>query len=217
MPAHETLTPSPVGRARAVLAELSPPLVTVYASLFAAGLAVGGVSYLRRSPIREAHHAGTAAWPAHLALLVLAVLLLVVARVRRRRALAKDASGRRDGPDLRPEAGRPVQPNGGAPTAGLLLLAPLGKPAAGRIRRSCAAGRRSPGGLARLVAAAVVGLVFAYCVARAGAQVLGGLDPNFTVNAWGGPTYLGAMACHYLDCALICAASAWLASRILLR
>ena len=54
-------------------------------------------------------------------------------------------------------------------------------------------------------------------VARAGARVLGGLDPNFTVNAWGGPTYLGAMTCHYLDCALICAASAWLASRILLR
>jgi hypothetical protein len=38
--------------------------------------------------------------------------------------------------------------------------------------------------------------VFLYFFARAGEQVIGGLDPNSTVNAWGGPAYLGAMACH---------------------
>jgi hypothetical protein len=32
-----------------------------------------------------------------------------------------------------------------------------------------------------------------------GQQVIGGLDPNFTVTAWGGPSYLGAMLAHYLD------------------
>ena len=51
---------------------------------------------------------------------------------------------------------------------------------------------------------------------RVGEQVTGGLDPNFTVNAWGGPTYLGAMACHYLDGGLIIAACAWLLDWILL-
>jgi hypothetical protein len=37
-----------------------------------------------------------------------------------------------------------------------------------------------------------------------------------TVGAWGGPTYLGAMACHYLDCFLLVAAAAWALDRILL-
>jgi len=59
--------------------------------------------------------------------------------------------------------------------------------------------------------------VIAYSFWRAGVQVTGGLDPNFTVNAWGGPTYLGAMACHYLDGALIIAVSGWLLSRIMFR
>ena len=53
------------------------------------------------------------------------------------------------------------------------------------------------------------------CASRIGEQVTGGLDPNFTVNAWGGPTYLGAMACHYLDAALMIAVSAWLLNMIL--
>jgi hypothetical protein len=58
--------------------------------------------------------------------------------------------------------------------------------------------------------------VMGYSFWRAGEQVTGGLDPNFTVNAWGGPTYLGAMACHYLDAGLMIAVSAWLLDKILL-
>jgi hypothetical protein len=42
-----------------------------------------------------------------------------------------------------------------------------------------------------------------------------GLDPNFTVNAWGGPGYACAMACHYLDLFLLAAGAAWLMDRIL--
>lgn len=41
-----------------------------------------------------------------------------------------------------------------------------------------------------------------YLVWRMGQQVLGGLDPAFTANAWGGPGYAGAFYCHYLDCLL---------------
>ncbi len=52
-----------------------------------------------------------------------------------------------------------------------------------------------------LLAAPLLGLLV-FAAFRAGVQVLAGLDPNFTVNAWGGPTYLGAMACHYLDLAV---------------
>jgi hypothetical protein len=51
--------------------------------------------------------------------------------------------------------------------------------------------------------------MFGYGLWRTGEQVTGGLDPNFTVNAWGGPGYLGAMFCHYLDGGLIMVACAW--------
>jgi hypothetical protein len=40
--------------------------------------------------------------------------------------------------------------------------------------------------------------------------------PNGTVNAWGGPTYLGAIAFHYLDGILLIAAAGWLLDLILL-
>ncbi|MGZ9828894.1 hypothetical protein ACXYTP_18460 [Tsukamurella ocularis] len=55
---------------------------------------------------------------------------------------------------------------------------------------------------ARLALAAPLLGLLVFAAFRAGVQVLAGLDPNFTVNAWGGPTYLGAMACHYLDLAV---------------
>jgi hypothetical protein len=44
----------------------------------------------------------------------------------------------------------------------------------------------------------------------------GRLDPNQIVNAWGGPTYIGAMAAHYLDAGLVIAAAACVLNWILL-
>ena len=41
-------------------------------------------------------------------------------------------------------------------------------------------------------------------------------DPNATVNAWGGPTYLGALLAHYLDNIVSFYAAAFLLSRLLL-
>lgn len=102
----------------------------------------------------------------------------------------------------RRRAGQP----GGRP----LLLAPLGTAAAARLKATL-----RQASWRTVVALPLVGLI-AYNLWRAGEQVTAGLDPNFTVNAWGGPTYLGAMACHYLDCALLTAACAWLLSKILL-
>jgi hypothetical protein len=92
----------------------------------------------------------------------------------------------------------------------LLLLAPLGRSAAARLTTTIR--QLSWRSAAALPPLATIG----YCCWRIGEQVTGGLDPNFTVNAWGGPTYLGAMACHYLDCALIIGISAWLLDVILL-
>jgi hypothetical protein len=92
----------------------------------------------------------------------------------------------------------------------LLLLAPLGRNAASRLMETMR--ELSWRSAATLPPLALIG----YSFWRAGEQVTAGLDPNFTVNAWGGPTYLGAMACHYLDAALMIAVSAWLLNKILL-
>jgi len=92
----------------------------------------------------------------------------------------------------------------------LLLLAPLGRSAASRLMATM---RQVPW---RFAAALPPLAMLGYSFWRAGEQVTAGLDPNFTVNAWGGPTYLGAMACHYLDAALMIAVGAWLLDKILL-
>ncbi|WP_148281404.1 hypothetical protein [Tsukamurella sp. 1534] len=60
----------------------------------------------------------------------------------------------------------------------------------------------TPSTFLRGIAAALLGFVLLYSVWRGGAQITGALDPRWTVNAWGGPGYLGALYCHYLDLAL---------------
>jgi hypothetical protein len=171
---------------------LSRPLILLAAALFAAGVGTGTVTYLHRSPVREQHLAGTAAWGQQAAVAALAVLTLAVAYWRSRR------SGRR-----------------------IWLLRPLGRPAASRVARLTrdALGARDrgprPAALGRAVLALPLAALFGYGFWRAGFQVTNGLDPNATANAWGGPTYAGALACHYLDLVVIMAALAWLLDRVL--
>lgn len=97
-----------------------------------------------------------------------------------------------------------------------LLLAPLGTRAAQRITRTASAARRHPTAALRLLISLLPLAVLAYSCWRVGEQLLGGLDPNFTVNAWGGPGYFGAMACHYLDAVLMMAAASGLLHLLLL-
>lgn len=91
-----------------------------------------------------------------------------------------------------------------------LLLTPLGISAAHRLGLTS---RTAP---VRALAVAPLIALLVYNAWRAAEQVLGGFDPHFTVDAWGGPTYLGAMYCHYLDLGLISATAALLIDRILL-
>ncbi|WP_218021227.1 hypothetical protein [Nocardia crassostreae] len=103
-----------------------------------------------------------------------------------------------------------------APSPTRLLLAPLGAPAAKRLAHTALSIFRHPTALLRSLLAIPFLALLAYCPWRIGLQILAGLDPNFTVNAWGGPTYFGAMACHYLDGALLAAAAAAVLHRVLL-
>jgi hypothetical protein len=91
----------------------------------------------------------------------------------------------------------------------LLLLAPIGTSAMARLAATMREGSW------RTLAVLLPLAMFAYGWWRTGEQVIGGLDPNFTANAWGGPSYLGAMFCHYLDGGLIIAACAWLLNWIM--
>ncbi|GAA3394078.1 hypothetical protein [Cryptosporangium minutisporangium] len=85
-----------------------------------------------------------------------------------------------------------------SPLGWRVILAPVGRPIAARI----AATFRSLAVLRWPVVAFLL-LLEVYMCWRIGFQVFAGLDPNFTTNAWGGPSYLGAMFCHYLDGALL--------------
>jgi hypothetical protein len=169
-----------------ITSQISPVLAVTAGSLAVVGVVTGLIQYLQRQPIRDVHVPGTSAWYQQLVVAAVACALYGVARWRHDR-------------------------RSGRGSRRLLLLAPLGRSAAARLKATMRQMSWRP------AAAVVLLLVIGYGFWRAGEQITGGLDPNFTVNAWGGPTYLGAMACHYLDCALIIGVSAWLLDLILPR
>jgi len=169
--------------------QLSGPLTALAGSAFVSGVTYGLLEFLQRSPVRQMHVAGTTAWGQQLALAVATIVILSVACARHRQRFG-------------PRSGR------------LWLLAPLGRHAALRVARALGFGGEATRAV-RVVLALPVAALFLFCFWRAGVQVAGGLDPNFTVNAWGGPSYAGAMACHYLDLFLFAAGAAGLMDRIL--
>jgi hypothetical protein len=165
--------------------------VGALAVLFLLGIVKGAVEYAGRSAAGEAHVAGTNAILIHALLAVAVAATVLVIQVHRAR--------------------RPGE-RGTSPWA-----APFSRRAAARLGRTLRfAHGRSLGNAARALAAALLVLVVAYAPARMGAQVIGGLDPNNTVNAWGGPTYIGAMLAHYLDALVGFYAACFLLGRLLL-
>jgi hypothetical protein len=173
----------------ALASKVSWPLITLVGSALSTGVIYGLIQFLERSPVRQKHAAGTAAWGQQLAVALATFVILSVAYARHRRRFG-------------PRSGR------------LWLLAPLGQRAARRIADTLGVASGSAH-LVRVLIALPAAAMFLFCFWRAGVQLTGGLDPNFTVNAWGGPSYAGALACHSLDLFLIAAGAAWLIDRIL--
>jgi hypothetical protein len=178
-------------RSRRPCRHLSPPVIVAAAAVFAAGVAAGYIAYLHRSPVLHKHIAGTSAWPQQLVLAVLTCAVFGYAFWRHHRM-----PGRRGEPPW--------------------LLSPLGGRAVRRLTLTMRSGFSGPSASGRAISALPLAGLFLYGFYRAGEQVTAGLDPNFTVNAWGGPTYFGAMACHYLDLLVLMGAAVWMLHLILL-
>jgi hypothetical protein len=186
--AAERTRPRPENR-RSPVSRLSG---TVFLALFIFGIAEGAVGYLRRSPVMERHVAGTNAITVHVALGIAAAVTVISIQAWRWRR-----------PSLR----------GHSPWA-----APFSADALARLGRTIRFDRGlSLTNLARVAATVPLVLLLAYAPFRLGAQVIGGLDPNATVNAWGGPSYLGALLAHGLDGIVGFYAAAFLLSRLLSR
>jgi hypothetical protein len=156
-----------------VAAQLSWPLTAVVGSAFSSGAIYGLIQFLERSPVRQHYVAGTAAWPQQLVVALATATILSIGYALHRRRFG-------------PRSGR------------LWLLAPLGRRAQRRIARALGF-NGEPAHPVRVILALPAAALILFCVWRAGVRVTGGLDPNFTVNAWGGPSYAGALACHFLD------------------
>jgi hypothetical protein len=161
--------------------------VPVLAAAFLIGVAKGAVAYSRRSSVLEHHVAGTNAITIHVVLAIVAAAVVIAIQVRRSRQRS--------------------QP-GPSPWS-----APFSSSAVAKIGQTI----RLSGGTAvvKALPMALLILVLLYCPFRMGAQVIGGLDPNSTVNAWGGPTYAGALLAHWLDCIVGFYVAAFLLGRLL--
>jgi hypothetical protein len=170
---------------------LSPITVTGFLGLFLIGIAKGAVEYADRSAVAERHAAGTNAITIHVILAIAAAAIVVGIQARRSRRTA----------------GRGPSP----------WAAPFSASAVTRLARTFrfAHGPFLPN-VARALATVPFVVVLAYIPFRMGAQVTGGLDPNATINAWGGPTYLGALLAHWLDGVVTCYFAAFLLTRLLL-
>jgi hypothetical protein len=164
---------------------------TVFPLLFLIGVAEGAAQYARRSSAIVRHVAGSNAITIHVVLAIAAAAAVIGIQAGRRR--------------------RPAE-RGPSPWA-----APFSASALARLSRTIRfAHGLSLRNLARVIATVPLVFVLLYAPFRMGQQITSGLDPSATVNAWGGPTYLGALLAHWLDSIVGFYAAAFLLSYLLL-
>jgi hypothetical protein len=143
-------------------------------TMFLIGIVEGAVDYARRSHVTEPHAPGTNAITIHVALAIAAAATVAGVQVWRSRHPAR---------------------RGSSPWA-----APFSARALARVGRTIrSAGTWPPQNMLRALATVVLLVVQLYWPLMMGQHLTGDLDPSQTVNAWGGPGYLGAVLAHWLD------------------
>lgn len=152
---------------------ISKTSVAICVALFAVGIAQGWMMYSQRSSDVEKHVAGSNSIALHI---ILALVLLG--------AIAVSIFYRKFAPN------KPY----------IVWLAPFTKGAFERVKNAVfLKNGRSKWQIIKAVLVTLLLVLFLFNFFRAGMQVLGARDPNFTTNAWGGPGYLGASLAHWMD------------------
>jgi len=167
------------------------PGPAAFGGLFGAGVVVGAGHWLssRHQPPRPPGEVAVAN-AIHLLLAVVVAALVVV-------------WARRDAAGLRRFLAWPFTPEGWRSLSFAALAVPLALWRLGTFARRRGTRGRDAVGLPVAVVSLVAAITMCYVPFRSGVQVLAGLDPNFTRDAWGGPSYLGAALAHWLDAALL--------------
>jgi len=99
-----------------------------------------------------------------------------------------------------------------------LFLAPFSRHAEARVKATLFFWRNfNLAGILRCLATLILLYLLLWEPFRAAMQIVAALDPNFTANAWGGPSYLGASLAHWLDGALIFYAAAGLLHLVMVK
>lgn len=167
------------------MSRLSRLSISAFVAAFVVGLASGAVSYAHRSPVIEQRTVNAMANEIEIGVAIAAAVVVAIQLWRSRNP------GRR----------------GPSP-----WLAPFSARAAARAGRTF----RSSAGAAALRVLPMVPLILLmlYSSWRMGSELTGAFDPNQVVNAWGGPTYIGAVAAHWMDCIIMFYATAFLVGRL---
>jgi hypothetical protein len=150
------------------------PLV-VFAGVFAVGVVLGLIELLTdRNKTSTGASVAVANW-VHVGIAVVLLIALAVAYVRARRSLVDFL--------IRPFTSQGWE----SLRQGLTNLPRL------------LVGRRPVRRILQDLAAFVAAVLMLLVALRAGEQVFAALDPDFTRDAWGGPSYLGASLAHWMD------------------
>lgn len=152
---------------------ISKTSVTICATLFAVGVAQGWMMYTQRSSEIEKHVIGSNAVALHVLLAIILIGAIAITIFYRKFA--------------------PNKPY-------IVWLAPFTKQAFERTKNAILLKNgRSGWQVFKAIIIGLLTLFFLFNFFRSGMQVLGARDPNFTVNAWGGPGYWGASLAHWMD------------------
>jgi hypothetical protein len=152
---------------------LSKTSVSICAGLFVLGTVDGWVVYTQRSHTLEKHVVGTNAWGIHLLLALGLAATIAVSMFYHAKA--------------------PKRPYN-------MWVAPFTKDALKRVKNTVMLKNgKTTGTMVRAVVVALLLLTMLFYFFRAGMQIIGSADPNFVINAWGGPTRLGASLAHWMD------------------
>ena len=152
---------------------ISKTSVGICAGIFGLGVLQGWSMYGHRSAVIDKHVVGSNAWGVHILLALILIALIGLSVFYHRKA---------------------------ARTPYIIWLSPFTKTALERVKNTILLKRGvTAGNVIRGFIVAFLVITSLFFFFRAGMQVIGSADPNWDINAWGGPTRLGASLAHWMD------------------